>query len=92
MAFVEKRNGRWRARYRGADGRERSRTFDRKTEAERWLTSVKADLLRGEWTDPRQGRVTFGEWCERWAATGTDLRPSTRARSTRRSTTRSSAT
>jgi hypothetical protein len=36
--FVEKRTtGRWRARYRGPDGRERSKTFDRRVDADRWL-------------------------------------------------------
>ena len=37
MAHVQKRGSRWRARYRGPDGRERSRTFARKRNAESWL-------------------------------------------------------
>lgn len=38
MAHVEKRGpGRWRARYRGPDDRERSKTFERRVDAERWL-------------------------------------------------------
>ena len=70
MAFVEKRGpGRWRARYRGPDGRERSRTFERKADAERWLSTQAADVLRGDWTDPKLGRMTFREWVERWEAT-----------------------
>jgi len=81
MAFVAKRGpGRWRARYRGPDGRERSKTFERKTEAERWLAIQTADVVRGEWTDPRGGRIRYGEWLGRWWSTTNDLRPSTRAR------------
>lgn len=35
MAHVEKRGaGRWRARYRDPDGRERSRTFARRVDAD----------------------------------------------------------
>lgn len=81
MAHIERRGqGRWRARYRGPDGRERSMTFDRKADAERWLAGVTVSTARGEWVDPSLGRVTFAEWCERWAPTIVDLRPATRAR------------
>ena len=79
MAHVEKRGpGRWRARYRGPDGRERSQTFDRKVDAERWLAQVETDKARGQWVDPAAGRVTFGAWFAEWMATTTDLRPNTR--------------
>ena len=45
MAHVEKRApGRWRARYRGPDGRERSKTFGRRTDAERFLEEHAVDL------------------------------------------------
>lgn len=81
MAHVEKRGqGRWRARYRGPDGRERSKTFDRRVDAERWLAGVEVSKARGEWVDPALGRITFGEWCDRWATTIVDLRESTLAR------------
>jgi len=50
MAHVEKRApGRWRARYRGPDGRERSKTFDRRVDAERWLASVETEKAKGTW-------------------------------------------
>src|SRR5262245_17461527 len=79
MAHVEKRGpGRWRARYRGPDGRERSKTFDRKTDAERWITTQGADVARGDWIDPSLGRMTFGHWVTRWEETLVDLRPTTR--------------
>jgi hypothetical protein len=60
VGHVQKRsNGRYKARYRAVDGKERSRTFDRKVEAQRWLTTETADLARGNWTDPGLGRMTF---------------------------------
>jgi integrase len=80
MAHVEKRGlGRWRARYRGPDGRERSQTFDGKVDAERWLAQVETDKARGQWVDPAAGRIAFEAWFAEWMATTTDLRPNTRA-------------
>jgi integrase len=73
-------SGRWQARYYDPAGTRHTapRTFQSKTEANRYLAQVEADLLRGAWTDPRLARTTFGEWAERWQQTATDLRPGTR--------------
>jgi hypothetical protein len=43
----------YRARYWGPDGRLHSRSFARKDDAERWLTSEEASKLRGAWVDRR---------------------------------------
>lgn len=68
MAHVEKRGaGRWRARYRGPDGKERSRTFERKVDAERFLTTQEGRKLTGEWVDPTAGRQTFLAFADEWA-------------------------
>ena len=84
MAHVQKRsNGRWRARYRAPDGTERSRTFGRRIDAERWLSSMEMGKARGEWIDPALGRVTFAQWGDEWSTTIVDLRPSTRDRDLR---------
>jgi hypothetical protein len=74
-------SGRWQARYRDLTGRSHAapRTFATKPEAARYLAQVETDLVRGEWTDPRAGRVSFAEWAGRWQATTTNLRPNTRA-------------
>lgn len=80
MASVKKRpSGKWRARYRGPEGHERARHFDRKVDAERWLATQQADVARGAWVDPALGRMTFGEWADRWQAGLTGLRPTTEA-------------
>jgi integrase len=69
---------RWRARYRDPSGRERSKSFARKVDAERFLVSVEDAKLRGAYVDPAAGRVPFREWAERWQRTTATLRPSTR--------------
>jgi integrase len=68
----------WRARYLGADGRQRSRSFERKVDAERWLREELAKIDRGLWVDPSAGDVSFAKWSEGWLE-GLDLKPSTRA-------------
>jgi integrase len=84
MAHVERRrrNGQsaWRARYRAPDGRERSKTFRRRADAERFLTTVEASKLRGDWIDPVRGRITYREWSERYFAHALHKRPTTLAR------------
>jgi integrase len=80
MAHIERRGpGRWRARYRGPDGKERSRTFDRKVDAERFLVTVESDKLRGSWVDPRLGALSLEEWSARWLATLVHVKPKTLA-------------
>ncbi len=80
MAHVERRADRkYRARYRDPAGRERSRTFATKREAERWLAGVETDKATNAWVDPDRGRVTVDEWAARWLATVVHLKPKTRA-------------
>ena len=56
MAHIRKLDAnRWQARYRGPDGREHARSFSRKTDAERFLTSTEAAKLRGTYRDPKAG-------------------------------------
>ncbi|CAN5874342.1 hypothetical protein BH23ACT5_BH23ACT5_09980 [soil metagenome] len=62
---------RWQARYRDPSGQERSKTFERKIDAQRWLDEVTADLVTGRYVDPRAGRVTVGEWASVWLASQT---------------------
>ena len=59
---------RWQARYRGPDGKERTRRFDRKVDAENWLDANGADIARGAWIDPAAGKVTLRTYAERWLA------------------------
>ena len=72
-------NGRYRARYRGPDGRTLSKTFDRKWDADRFLALTIADMSRAAWVDPARVRMRFGVWAEEWLAMSVDLRASTRS-------------
>jgi integrase len=73
-------DGRWRARYRDANGKEHARHFDRKLDATRWLASVEVARARGEWIDPVLAKVRVSDWSSIWLAGQGQLKPSTRVR------------
>lgn len=82
MAYIEKkRSGSkpYRVRYRGPDGKLRSRSFARRPDAVRFRATVEADMTRGEWVDPRLSKTTFAVWAERWMNAAAHLKPKTRA-------------
>lgn len=67
MASAAKRpDGRWRARYRDAGGREYARHFPRKVDAQRWLDEQTAAQVSGTWVDPKTARTTVEAWCATW--------------------------
>jgi integrase len=75
VASIKRRpNGSWRARYRGPDGKEHARHFDRRTDAQRWLDEQTAGLVTGQWADPRDGKITFDRYADQWLASR-PLRP-----------------
>lgn len=84
MAHIQKRirggRTRWVARTLTPEGEERTKTFDRKVDAEHWLTTIEATKLRGEWIDPERGRVCFSEVAQAWLASNPNKRPTTYAR------------
>jgi integrase len=53
------REASWIARYRGPDHVERSRTFARKIDAERYLNSQENAMNTGEWTDPERANISL---------------------------------
>ena len=75
MAHIEKREGSklpWRARYRIAEGKdkgkERSKAFRTKREAEAFLARTVTAMARGDWMDPAMRKVTVGQLSERLLA------------------------
>ena len=58
----------WRALYRDNDGKQRSKSFDRKADAAKFLSTVEADQLRGTYVDPRAGKITLNEYAETFMA------------------------
>ncbi|MFI9309054.1 tyrosine-type recombinase/integrase [Streptomyces triculaminicus] len=59
---------RYRARYVGPDGAEKSRSFpDRqKRKADAWLANIEADMSQGRYIDPSAGAVTFAHYVKKW--------------------------
>ncbi len=65
------RGNRWQVRYRDPDSVERTKTFARKQDAERFLVTISADVLRGAYVDPNAGKVRFAEVADTWLAAQT---------------------
>lgn len=64
---------RYQARYVGPDGHTHNAhiTFDTKGDAEQWLSTVRADIVREVWTPPTATAptsrgLTFGDYSETW--------------------------
>jgi integrase len=53
-------------RWRDTSRRQRARSFKRRTDAERFRSTVSADLIRGEYIDPAAGNVTFADYANLW--------------------------
>jgi integrase len=77
MAHIRKLgSGRWQGRYLDDERRECARNFRTRTEAQRWLDEQTASMVRGDWRDPRSGRIIVGDLAETWYATKASLKPS----------------
>ncbi|MFK8907917.1 tyrosine-type recombinase/integrase [Streptomyces sp. YS-3] len=62
---------RYRARYVGPDGTEKSQSFPdkQKRRAETWLSNIEADMSRGDYIDPDAGKITFKQYATQWMTT-----------------------
>lgn len=61
------RGSRWRVRWTDPiTGKDRSELFERRADAERHENSIKADISRGQYIDPRDGQITVAEYAEEW--------------------------
>ena len=67
----------WQVRYIDPTGRERSKTFRRKVDAEKFLIHVEAQKQRAEWINPELSSTLFQDWAEGWLANRTHLKPKT---------------
>lgn len=73
-----KYQARWRHPDNASDRQRRERTFKTKREAERWISAMDTDAVRGTYADPRRGDVKFKAVAEEWKGTWGDLAPKTR--------------
>lgn len=67
MPYIRKLpSGKWQATIRTPSGQRVSRTDSLKKVVKDWAHEEEAKIARGMWRDPRAGRKTVAEWCERW--------------------------
>lgn len=69
---------RWRVRWVD-DGKERTKVFVRKPDAQTFLNGLTADIQRGEYVDPRKSAETFRAVAEQWYITKSHRKPKTLA-------------
>jgi len=68
----------WRARYTGADGNQKSKSFKTKDRAQSWLRDQLGAMDRGEWLDPAAGRIPYREHAEQWLSGLVNIKEKTR--------------
>ena len=69
-------SGRYQIRYPGPDGRMRTgpETYERKSDADRALVMIEAQIRSGEWTDPERGKARLGDYGSAWITERPGLR------------------
>ncbi|GAA3472062.1 tyrosine-type recombinase/integrase [Nonomuraea roseola] len=75
----KRESGRFQIRYPGPDGQMRSgtETYERKSDAERALSLIEAQMIKGEWIDPERSKVKLKDYAETWISQRPGLRPRT---------------
>lgn len=66
-------SGSYRIRYTDPWGRRRTVTRKTAADARAAYRRILGDMQRGEYTDPRKGRITFADWCDDWLAGARNL-------------------
>ena len=61
------KSGLWQATVRSPSGKRSTRTDPLKSVVKTWAEDAEAGMRRGEWADPKDGRVTLGEWWDQWS-------------------------
>jgi integrase len=66
MPVERTRYGTWRARWTDPWGRQVSKTHKTKTQADAYYRRMLGDMARGDYIDPRLGRITLERWADEW--------------------------
>jgi integrase len=74
---LDGKGSRWRARYVDSRGREHSKGFARKSDAQDWLDGQTAAVVGGTHVAPKRTTVAFGEVAETWFKTKGTRAPKT---------------
>ncbi len=72
----DKNSKRWLAVWTDPAGNEATKTFHKKTDAERYASSQETDAIRGTYLDPQRAKITVGQWCDTWIAGYATRKPS----------------
>ncbi|MDR1441403.1 MAG: site-specific integrase [Bifidobacteriaceae bacterium] len=84
MAHIQKRlrggKARWVLRYTDPAGKERSKSFRRKVDANRYRQSVESAIATGSYVDPNRGKLATDVWAQTWLDGKTNLTPKSRQR------------
>src|SRR5689334_8821876 len=67
MSDIDRRRGKYVARWREPSGRQRSKSFDRAGDARRYLTEINRSMDRGVYIDPTS-KLTVAGYAESWLA------------------------
>jgi integrase len=72
-------SGRYQIRYPGPDGRMRTGpdTYQRRSDAERALSLIEAQMISGEWADSDRSKIKLQDYAAYWIAQRAGLRPRT---------------
>ncbi|MFB1295795.1 tyrosine-type recombinase/integrase [Mycobacterium sp. pW049] len=70
---------RYRVRWVDDAGKEHSKSFKLKRDAEAFEKRLTADVVRGDYVDPRNAKVTFGVVAEQWFESKSHRKPKTLA-------------
>jgi len=75
----KRESGRYQIRYLGPDGRMRTgpETYERKSDAEKALVIIEAQMASGKWTDPDRGKIKLADYASVWIVERPGLRPRT---------------
>jgi hypothetical protein len=68
---IRQRHGRhlpWEVRIYDPSGRQVSKSFATKRDAERWERETRVRIDRGDYLDPAIGRLTLADWWETWTS------------------------
>lgn len=67
--LAEKVSNYYQVKYFDPEGKRRSKMFRRRIDAERFATTIEADVIRGEWIDPNAGQRLFDDVAADWLET-----------------------
>ncbi len=80
MASIREWHAGWQVRWRDPNGKQRTKSFKRKTEARQFAKRVQVEMEQRSYVDPQLGKTLFGDWAEEWLQSKINLRASSWAR------------